>query len=172
MDSLPLFTLLLPDGVASSHPDPLWNGTVLLELLGQLGLDSERLVGRLECKEEFGDYFDKFVTRDQGGFWIRKFLTIFLKFLRLRKNWKGSASADASKHCAAQPDTPSLIVTKKAKILQSLCYCVPLHLVALNWDLFQFWGKLSKIENYHFWGLTKVSNCWSKAKEFWPYIIV
>ncbi len=55
MDSLPLFTLLLPDGVASSHPDPLWNGTVLLELLGQLGLDSKRLVGRLECEEEFGD---------------------------------------------------------------------------------------------------------------------
>ena len=41
----------LPDGVASPHPDPLGNGTVLLELLGQLGLDTEGLECALKWKK-------------------------------------------------------------------------------------------------------------------------
>ena len=37
----------LPDGVAGSHPDPLWDWPVLLHGSPELGLDVECLVGRL-----------------------------------------------------------------------------------------------------------------------------
>ena len=37
---------IVPDGVASPHPDPLGDGPVLLPLLGQLALDAESLQGR------------------------------------------------------------------------------------------------------------------------------
>lgn len=37
----------LPDLVVGPEADPLWDGTVLLGLLGQLGLDPERLLRRL-----------------------------------------------------------------------------------------------------------------------------
>ena len=39
---------VVSDRVAGPHPDPLGNGTILLQLLGELGLDSESLVSRLE----------------------------------------------------------------------------------------------------------------------------
>jgi hypothetical protein len=42
----------LLDGVASSHTDPLGNGTVLLLGLAENALGLERLVGRLEEAEE------------------------------------------------------------------------------------------------------------------------
>lgn len=47
----PLACGRLPDRVASTHSDPLGNRTVLLQLLRQMALNPERLVGRLECKE-------------------------------------------------------------------------------------------------------------------------
>jgi len=37
---------VVPDGVASAHSNPLWNGPVLLKLFGKLALDDKRLVGR------------------------------------------------------------------------------------------------------------------------------
>ena len=39
---------VVSDGVAGPHAEPLGDGTVLLQLLGQLGLDAERLVRRLQ----------------------------------------------------------------------------------------------------------------------------
>ena len=38
----------LPDGISSSHSNPLWNRTILLQLFGQFGLNTESLVCRLE----------------------------------------------------------------------------------------------------------------------------
>ena len=40
----------LPDGVSSPHPDPIRNGTVLLQLFGQLGLDTKGFVRRLKTR--------------------------------------------------------------------------------------------------------------------------
>ena len=37
---------VVADCVASSHPNPLWNWTILLHLLGELCLDTEGLVSR------------------------------------------------------------------------------------------------------------------------------
>ena len=37
-----------PDLVVCPEADPLWDGSVLLGLLGQLPLDEERLLGRLQ----------------------------------------------------------------------------------------------------------------------------
>ncbi len=42
---------VVPDGVARPHADPLRDGAVLLQLLGQLSLDAHGLVGRLKKKE-------------------------------------------------------------------------------------------------------------------------
>ena len=39
---------VVADGVAGPHPDPLRDRTILLQLLRELGLDSEGLVGRLK----------------------------------------------------------------------------------------------------------------------------
>ena len=39
---------VVPDGVAGPHAEPLRDGAVLLQLLGQLGLDAEGLVRRLK----------------------------------------------------------------------------------------------------------------------------
>ena len=41
---------IVPDGVASPHPDPLRDWPILLKLLGQLSLDAEGLVRTLEEK--------------------------------------------------------------------------------------------------------------------------
>ena len=43
---------VVTDGVAGPHSDPLRNGSVLLQLLGELDLDAEGLVGRLKSKVE------------------------------------------------------------------------------------------------------------------------
>ena len=40
--------LLLPDGIASSHSNPLWNRTILFQLFSQLGLNTEGLMGTLQ----------------------------------------------------------------------------------------------------------------------------
>ena len=37
---------IIPDGIASLHPNPLENGTVLFHLLSQTGLDFQAFVGR------------------------------------------------------------------------------------------------------------------------------
>jgi len=34
---------IVSDSIAGSHPDPLWNGTILLSFLGKLSLDSKCL---------------------------------------------------------------------------------------------------------------------------------
>ena len=39
---------VVTDGVARPHSDPLRNGSVLLQLLCELDLDAEGLVGRLK----------------------------------------------------------------------------------------------------------------------------
>ena len=39
---------VVTDGGAGPHSDPLRNGSVLLQLLGELDLDAEGLVGRLK----------------------------------------------------------------------------------------------------------------------------
>ena len=41
---------VVADRVAGPHPDPLRDRSVLLQLLGQLDLDAESLVGRLKVK--------------------------------------------------------------------------------------------------------------------------
>ena len=41
---------VVSDGVAGPHSDPLRDGTILLQLLGELGLDAESLVSRLKNK--------------------------------------------------------------------------------------------------------------------------
>ena len=51
---------VIPNGVSRPHSEPLRDGTVLLELLGQLALDAERLVGRLRKERER----QKIKTRD------------------------------------------------------------------------------------------------------------
>ncbi len=43
---------VVSDCVAGPHPDPLGNGTILLQLLGELGLNSESLVSRLQRNNE------------------------------------------------------------------------------------------------------------------------
>ena len=48
---------VVADGVAGPHPDPLRDRSVLLQLLGQLDLDAESLVGRL--KEMTGNHKGK-----------------------------------------------------------------------------------------------------------------
>ncbi len=45
---------VVPDGVARPHADPLGDGTVLLQLLGQLSLNAECLVGRLKWQSGKG----------------------------------------------------------------------------------------------------------------------
>lgn len=47
----------LPDSVSSAHSDPLWNGSVLLQLFGKLLLDPERFVGRLQWEKQKGSEF-------------------------------------------------------------------------------------------------------------------
>ena len=44
----------LPDGVAGSHTDPLWDWPVLLHGSPELGLDVECLVRRPACEGETG----------------------------------------------------------------------------------------------------------------------
>ncbi len=39
---------VVSDGVAGPHSDPLRDGTILLQLLSELGLDAESLVSRLK----------------------------------------------------------------------------------------------------------------------------
>ena len=39
---------VVADGVARPHSDPLGDGAILLKLFGELALDAESLVGRLE----------------------------------------------------------------------------------------------------------------------------
>ena len=41
---------VVADGVASPHPEPLGDRSVLLQLLGQLALDAERLESGLQRK--------------------------------------------------------------------------------------------------------------------------
>ena len=41
------YIFFLPDSVTSSHPDPVGNWTILLQLFCQFGLDTESLVSRL-----------------------------------------------------------------------------------------------------------------------------
>ncbi len=55
---------VVADGVAVAHSDPLGNGPVLLQLLGQLLLDTEGLVGRLKMKIHL---FTRQITLDTLG---------------------------------------------------------------------------------------------------------
>ena len=43
---------VVADGVAGPHADPLRDGTVALQLLGELALDLEGLQGRLEKERQ------------------------------------------------------------------------------------------------------------------------
>ena len=39
---------VVSDGVSGTHSDPVWNWTILLQLLSELSLDTECLEGRLK----------------------------------------------------------------------------------------------------------------------------
>ena len=43
-----IIKFFLPDGIASSHSNPLWNRTILFQLFSQLGLNTEGLMGTLQ----------------------------------------------------------------------------------------------------------------------------
>lgn len=38
----------IPDRISRTHPDPLWDRPVLLQLFGQMALNPERLMGCLK----------------------------------------------------------------------------------------------------------------------------
>jgi hypothetical protein len=48
---------VVPNGVAGPHPEPLRDGTVLLQLLGKLLLDAERFKRRLKKQNAFDQFW-------------------------------------------------------------------------------------------------------------------
>lgn len=53
----------LPDLVVCPHPDPVGNRSVLLQLLSQLLLHSERLMGRLEMGFSLARVLESTITQ-------------------------------------------------------------------------------------------------------------
>ena len=68
---------VVADGVAGPHPDPLRDRPVLLQLLGQLDLDAESLVGRLKEMTE---------TIRKNEIWLNTSIPLWLKKINRHLN--------------------------------------------------------------------------------------
>ena len=68
---------VVADGVAGPHPDPLRDRSVLLQLLGQLDLDAESLVGRLKEMTE---------TIRKNELWLDTSIPLWLKKINRHLN--------------------------------------------------------------------------------------
>lgn len=62
---------VIPDGISSSHSDPLGDGAVLLDLLSQNALELETLDSSLEIKLSQQKEKRGRMTYDHGSKWMR-----------------------------------------------------------------------------------------------------
>ena len=124
--SSPMATFgVVSDGVSCLHPNPLWNGSILLLLLSKLLLDPECLVRRLQIKRlGLGDNIPQ--TWDQWGscgrrarvlhtvtyiltilIYLRRFRINSSLFLKKDVNWKsyGSSNLNGKSRCRCSWDS-------------------------------------------------------------------